>query len=84
MPQNPDFSGFKTLREAVVSGLPKAERHQEFRADALIARLGIAADAAPEEASGGELRKAALAKVLVGEPDILLLSKKIIFPCILP
>ncbi len=75
MPQNPDFSGFKTLREAVVSGLPEAERHQEFRADALIARLGIASDAAPEEASGGELRKAALAKVLVGEPDILLLDE---------
>ncbi len=75
MPQEPDLSGFATLKDVILSGLPPQEREQEYRADILIEKLGIAAAQAPAQASGGECRKAALAKALINEPDILLLDE---------
>ena len=75
MPQTPDFAGYKTLREVVLSGLPEKERNQEYRADMIISQMGIRAEQHPDESSGGERRKAILAKTLIGEPDILLLDE---------
>ena len=75
MPQTPNFEGYKTLKDVVLSGLPNMGKGQEYKADILIEDLGIAANQAPNEASGGERRKAALAKTLIGEPDILLLDE---------
>ena len=75
MPQTPDFAGYKTLREVVLSGLPEKERNQEYRADMIISQMGIRAEQHPDESSGGERRKAILAKTLIGKPDILLLDE---------
>ena len=75
MPQTPDLSSYHSLKEVVLSGLPEEERTDEYRADILIEQFGIDADLSPQTASGGECRKAALAKTLIGEPDILLLDE---------
>ena len=75
MPQEPDFSAFATLREVVLSGLENNGEGQEYKADILIKHLGILENQSPRQSSGGEIKKAALAKALIGEPDILLLDE---------
>ena len=75
MPQEPDFDGFSTLREYILSGLDNNVTEQAYKADILIEYLEIMENQAPSASSGGELKKASLAKALVGEPDILLLDE---------
>ena len=75
MPQDADLAEYKTLRDVVLSGLEKNDLSSEYKAQILIEQLGIAGEQSPEKASGGERRKATLAKALVSEPDILLLDE---------
>lgn len=75
LPQDTDFSSYKTLRDVVLSGLPKDDANLEYKVNILINKFEIKEDQSPLTASGGECKKAALAKALIGEPDILLLDE---------
>jgi ATP-binding cassette subfamily F protein uup len=73
LPQEPDFAGFATTRAYVEAGLgPTDDPH---KAQHLLEQLGLTGDENPENLSGGEARRAALARVLAPSPDILLLDE---------
>ena len=76
MEQARDFSSYATLEDVVLSGLAEEERTSlKYKADILIERFDIKKQVSPQTASGGELKKAALARALISEPDILLLDE---------
>ncbi|MBN8998917.1 MAG: ABC-F family ATP-binding cassette domain-containing protein, partial [Rhizobiales bacterium] len=73
LPQEPDLSGFASTRAYVEDGLgPGDDPHQATR---LLEALGLTGDEDPASLSGGETRRAALARVLAPEPDIVLLDE---------
>ncbi|TVQ56674.1 MAG: ATP-binding cassette domain-containing protein [Rhodobacteraceae bacterium] len=72
LPQDPDFAGFETLGAYVAEGLEPAD---VWRAERAMQGLAVKAEASPAAASGGERRRAALARLLAGEPDLMLLDE---------
>jgi len=73
LPQEPDFAGFATTLAYVESGLAPGDDH--YQARYLLEQLGLRGDEDPAHLSGGEARRAALARVLAPSPDILLLDE---------
>ena len=73
LPQMPDMEGFASVRAYVEAGLGPAD--DAYRATYLMEHLGLTGEERPEDLSGGEARRAALARVMAPEPDILLLDE---------
>ncbi len=71
--QEPNLSGFATLRDYVVAGLAPGD--MDYRADYLMEQLGLTGQEDPAKVSGGEARRAALARALAPDPDILMLDE---------
>lgn len=72
MEQDPDLTGFATLGDFAISGLDPSEAYKVERAGE---GLKFDPNRPVETASGGERRRAALAKLMAEAPDLMLLDE---------
>ncbi|MDD9715449.1 ATP-binding cassette domain-containing protein [Dinoroseobacter sp. PD6] len=72
MEQDPDLSGFPTLGDFARAALDPSE---SWRIDMAAEGLKLDLDIATDAASGGERRRAALARLLAEAPDLMLLDE---------
>src|SRR3954469_15537347 len=73
LPQEPDFGDHATTLAYVEAGLGPGDDHHQ--ASFILESLGLHGEETPANLSGGEARRAALARVLAPSPDILLLDE---------
>lgn len=73
LPQEPDLVGYDSVIAYIRDGLAPGD--DAYRADYLAEHLGLDPEADPANLSGGEARRAALARTLAPQPDILLLDE---------
>jgi len=73
LPQEPDLTGHATTLAYVEAGLAPGD--DPYRAQYLLEALGLTGTEDPKTLSGGEGRRAALARVLAPQPDVLLLDE---------
>jgi ABC transport system ATP-binding/permease protein len=73
LPQEPDLTAYATTLEYVEAGMDASS--DPYRPQYLLDQLTLSGTEDPKTLSGGEARRAALARVLAPEPDILLLDE---------
>ena len=71
--QEPDLSGFATVLAYAEAGLAPGDDPHRVRY--LLQSLGLSGEEAPGTLSGGEARRAALARAMAPRPDILMLDE---------
>ena len=72
LPQDPDPTGFATLADYAAADLAPEDR---WKAESAMEGLKVAGDTDTSTASGGERRRAALARLLSSEADLMLLDE---------
>lgn len=75
LPQEPDLSSYSTIAQYVADGLPQDLIDAQYLVDAALDEVSLNADALPAQMSGGEIRRAAIAKLFVADPDVILLDE---------
>ncbi|MBO6841262.1 MAG: ATP-binding cassette domain-containing protein [Thalassospira sp.] len=73
--QEPKFDGYDTVEEFVLSALDEHEEEYSYRSDMLLASVDIDPKSDPKQLSGGEGRRAAIARALIADPQVLLLDE---------
>ncbi|MDS7598138.1 ABC-F family ATP-binding cassette domain-containing protein [Agrobacterium tumefaciens] len=71
--QAPDFAGYDTVQAYAEAGLGPGD--DPYRVTYILEHLGLTGQEHPQNLSGGEARRAALARVMAPQPDILMLDE---------